>query len=235
MSRADIADITGLTRTTVGNIVKDFIKQGFVEEKRTVGSGVGRKRVLLDIVPSFVHVIGLGISRDRIEGCITNAKGKLLHREVLVLGPRNGVGKIFDLIDKLLTISSRNSWDVKAIGIGVPGPLDIEKGIVIKPPKFSSFQNVNLVELLTKKYGIDTWIENDADMAAWGEKCYGEGRALEDFIYIHTCEGIGAGIVINNELYHGKLGYSGEIGHILVNTEQEFEYFEKTNTLRKNK
>lgn len=230
-SRADIADITGLTRTTVGKIIKDFINQGFVKEKKTVGSGVGRKRILLDIVPSFAHVIGLGISRDKVEGCVTDAKGRLLHSASISLNPmeksENVLKKILHIIDGFVSEASNKSWRIRAIGVGVPGPLDIEKGIIKRPPKFSSFQNINLVELLKKEYRVDVWVENDADMAAWGEKCYGGGRNLEDFIYIHTCEGIGAGIVINNELYHGKLGYSGEIGHFLVgNNNQDFDYFE---------
>ncbi|HEW91285.1 MAG TPA: ROK family transcriptional regulator [Thermotogaceae bacterium] len=227
LSRADIADITGLTRTAVGNIIKRFINIGFVEEKDSKGSGVGRKRILLDIVPSFMHVIGLGISRNRIEGCLTDTKGKLIcNRTVQLKRSEDVVRKIYDTINSLLNEAHKNSIEVKAIGVGVPGPLDIKRGIVIKPPKFPGFENVKLVELLEKKYGIDVWIENDADMAAWGEKCYGEGRNLSDFIYIRTCEGIGAGIIIDNQLYHGKLGYSGEIGHLLVKNGEKFEYFE---------
>jgi len=227
LSRSDIADITGLTRTAVGNIVKKFIELGFIEERNFKGSGVGRKRVLLDIVPSFMYVIGLGISRSYIEGCLTNTKGKLICTRTIQLEKgENVIEKIYSVTDELLSESFKKSLGVKAIGVGVPGPLDIKKGKVMNPPKFPGFENINLVEILERRYGVDTWIENDVDLAAWGEKCYGEGRNLNDFIYIRICEGIGAGIVINDQLYHGKLGYSGEIGHILVNNGKNFEYFE---------
>lgn len=227
LSRADIADITGLTRTSVGNIIKKFMDIGFVEEKDFKSSGVGRKRVLLDIVPSFMYAVGVAVSRSQIEGCLIDSKGKLIDSELRRFKKDEDVLEVlYSVIDKLMNLASRNSLNVKAIGVGVPGPLDVENGIVINPPKFPGFSNVKLVELLESRYGIDTWIGNDADLAAWGEKCYGEGRNLEDFIYIYTSEGIGAGIIINNQLYHGKLGYSGEIGHVLIKKGGEFEYFE---------
>ena len=230
MSRAEIADLTGLTRTTVGNIVKTFIDYGFVKEEKTVSSNVGRRPVPLGIVSSFINVIGIGISRHRIEGCLTNASGEIFAHETYPSSNESKteqlIKNIMHVINKLLLEASHESLEVKAIGIGVPAPLDPVKGIVINPPKFPNFKNVPLVHLLSNNYKARIWIENDANMAALGEKRYGGGRDLNNFICIHTSEGIGAGIIINSQIYRGEMGYSGEIGHSLIEQNGILKYFE---------
>ncbi len=233
VSRSEISEITGLTRTTVGNIVRTFMKLGFVKEKREKRkniSGAGRKPIPLEIIPSFLHAIGIGILRHQVIGCLINAKGKLLFHEMSPVYKRRDVEEVFKnvtyVIDSLLEKAKKDSLEVKTIGLGIPGPLDPVKGMVLKPPKFSNFENVPLVQMLYDEYKISTWIENDADMAALGEKRYGGGRDMNNLIYIHTSEGVGAGIIIDNHLYRGKIGYSGEVGHLLMKKDDKFIYFE---------
>jgi len=233
VSRSEISEITGLTRTTVGNIVRTFMKLGFVKEKREKRkniSGAGRKPIPLEIIPSFLHAIGIGILRHQVIGCLINAKGKLLFHEMSPVYERRDVEEVFKnvtyVIDSLLEKAKKDSLEVKTIGLGIPGPLDPVKGMVLKPPKFSNFENVPLVQMLYDEYKISTWIENDADMAALGEKRYGGGRDMNNLIYIHTSEGVGAGIIIDNHLYRGKIGYSGEVGHLLMKKDDKFIYFE---------
>ncbi|PLV60047.1 ROK family transcriptional regulator [Thermotoga sp. KOL6] len=233
VSRSEISEITGLTRTTVGNVVKTFIDLGFVEEKRGKRKnvpGAGRKPIPLEIIPSSLYAIGVGVLRHQAIGCLIDAKGKLLLYEMSpVFEKKNAeevIKNITHVIDNLLEKANKESLKVKTIGLGIPGPLDPIKGMVLKPPKFSNFENIPLVQLLYDKYGIDVWIENDADMAALGEKRYGGGRTINNLIYIHISEGVGAGIIVDNHLYRGKIGYAGEVGHILLERNGNFVYFE---------
>ncbi len=233
VSRSEISEATGLTRTTVGNIVKTFIELGFVREKREKRkniSGAGRKPIPLEIIPSFLHAIGVGILRHQVIGCLINMKGKLLFHEMSPVYEKRDVEEVLKnvtyVVDNLLEKAKKESLEVKTIGLGIPGPLDPVKGMVLKPPKFSNFENVPLVQILYDKYGISTWIENDADMAALGEKRYGGGRDMSNLIYIHTSEGVGAGIIMDNHLYRGKIGYSGEVGRLLIRKNGDFTYFE---------
>lgn len=229
MSRVDLSRETGLTKTTVGGIVKSFIDLGFLREKKFISSGIGRPSVLLEIIPKSIHVIGLGLERYRVAGCLIDGQGHLMAQEFRTFGKSDYdsiMKALFEVSDELFTKASKKSITVNAIAIGAPGPLNTNEGIVKNPPKFSGFENIPIVKLIFEKYGVDTWLENDVDMAALGEKWYGEGRTLDDFVYVQVNEGIGAGIVMNGELYRGKEGYSGEIGHFLVHKGKKYKYLE---------
>ncbi|WP_036222444.1 ROK family transcriptional regulator [Mesoaciditoga lauensis] len=229
ISRADLARKTSLTKTTVGGIVRDFIDLGFLREKRFASSGIGRPSVLLEIIPNSVHAIGLEIERHRVSGCLTDVPGHLLAQKSISFSKSDFssiMNSIFEVLDDLFAKASKRSVNVNAIVVGAPSPLDRESGIIKDPPKFSDFENVPIVDLMYKKYGVDVWIENDVDMVALGEKWFGEARTLDDFMYVQVNEGIGAGIITNGELYRGKEGYSGEIGHFLIFKNGEYRYLE---------
>jgi predicted NBD/HSP70 family sugar kinase len=83
-----------------------------------------------------------------------------------------------------------------------------------------------LIDKIKERYNVFACLENDADMGAMGEKYYGKGKDLDSFIYILYDKGIGAGIIINNQLYHGVNGYAGEIGHTLIYNKGKFKFFE---------
>jgi len=104
--------------------------------------------------------------------------------------------------------------------------LDTKKGVIKEPPKLNGFANFPLIKEVKERYNVFACLENDADMGAMGEKYYGKGKNLDSFIYILYDKGIGAGIIINNQLYHGLNGYAGEIGHTLIIDIGEFKYFE---------
>ena len=229
MSRVDLARETGLTKTTVGGIVKSFMDLGFLREKRFISSGIGRPSVLLEIIPKSVHVMGLGLGRYRVTGCLIDALGHLISQKFRSFNKndfKSIMKALFEVSDELFAEASKKFITVDAMAIGAPAPLDTNEGIVKNPPKFSGFENVPIVKLMSEKYGVNTWLENDVDMVALGEKWYGEGRTLDDFVYVQVNEGIGAGIIINGELYRGKEGYTGEIGHFLVHKGKEYKYLE---------
>lgn len=229
MSRADLARGTGLTKTTIGGIVKDFMDLGFLREKRFTSSGIGRPSALLGIIPESVHAIGLEIERHRVAGCLTDVRGHLIAQKSLSFSKSDleSITKaLFKVSDELFAKASKKSITVNAIVVGAPSPLDRTEGIVKNPPKFSEFENIPIVNLISKKYGVNVWLENDVDMVALGEKWYGEARTLDNFVYVQVNEGIGAGIIMNGELYRGKEGYSGEIGHFLVLKNGEYKCLE---------
>lgn len=225
ISRVDLARSMDLTKPTISDIVSGLMKKGFVKEKRTVISGLGRPQTMLEMVANVLHVVGIGVMRDRIEGCLINAQGKVLKQLVRTLKEDASENDIFENLFSLID-EFKQFKKINAISVGIPGPLDIENGVVKKPTKFPDFENVNLTDILTNKYGIDSWIENDSDVAALGEKWYGDGRYLDDFIYLFVDKGIGAGIIKDGNIYHGKNGYAGEIGHLLLPTNDGIKYLE---------
>ena len=227
MSRIDLSNETGLTKTTVGEIVRGFLNMGLIEEEKIIPRGVGRPSINLKIVNDFAYVIEIGIMRDGINGCIIDAQGEIIYKKDIFFTKNiSYINTLYNFIDDLVKEAKMKNKKVKAISFGVPGPLDTTKGIIKQPPKLPEFVNYPLVDNITKKYKVSAYIENDADMGAIGERYYGMGDDLESFIYILYDKGIGAGIMINDQLYHGINGYAGEIGHTLVFSKEKLKYFE---------
>lgn len=228
VSRVEVANKLDLTKTTVGEVTKNFVDLGFIREKEKDHnrSKIGKPQTLLEIVPDAFHVVGIGILRKQVEGCLVDASGKILNRKskkYKSFDYNSIIDSVFEVADDLV---QSNSNKVNAIAFGAPGTLDSDNGIILKPAKFLEFENVPLAKTFSDKYKINTWIENDADVAAIAEKYYGKGKNLNSFIYIHMEEGIGAGIILNGEIYHGEHGYAGEIGHFLVKDDGKIRYLE---------
>lgn len=104
---------------------------------------------------------------------------------------------------------------ISSIGLGVPGQLDVEKGVVLSAPNLEC-TNINLKEIIEQKYSIPTFIGNDVDVATIGEATFGAGKSFSDFVCVFVGTGVGAGIMKNGQLHHGATGTAGEIGHIVV-------------------
>jgi predicted NBD/HSP70 family sugar kinase len=122
--------------------------------------------------------------------------------------------------------AEKRKLKIGAIGIGVPGPLDAQTGVVRHPPKFKGWKDVPLGKIVYERYKLPVWIENDANVGVLAEKWHGGGKDLKNFVYVSVNEGIGAGVVINEELYQGAYDYVGEIGHTLFYDHGKFRYLE---------
>jgi len=227
ISRVDLAKATGLTSAGIGKIVKNLIDLGIVKEKERISRNVGKPPTLLEIVPEAIHVVGIGIERDRIESCLTDSKGKILDHISSSFNDMNSfTNALYENIDSIFERSKSDSIVINAIGIGIPGIVNKRKGFSEKTTKFGNFENIPLTKMLKDRYKVEIYIENDADMAAIGEKWFGGGIHLSNLIYFLIDSGIGAGIVINGSIYQGEMGYAGEIGHSLVLEGDKIDYFE---------
>ena len=118
-------------------------------------------------------------------------------------GPKGVFERLFLSIDDSMKEAEKHNIKVGVIGIGVPGPLDAQTGIVRHPPKFKKWKDVPLGKMVHERYKLPVWIENDANVEVLAEKWHGGGRDLRNFVYILANEGIGAGVVIDDELYQG--------------------------------
>jgi len=103
------------------------------------------------------------------------------------------------------------------VGIGAPGIVDFERGVIVKSPHYSDWKGFPLKTDLSKAAGLPVILDNDGNMIARGEGWQGAGKGLKNFVMMTLGTGIGGGIVINGEVFHGDLGFAGEIGHIVIN------------------
>ena len=220
ISRADLARLTGLTKTSVTKIVKSLIKKGILVETGIQKSQFGRKPILLKINNNSYFSIGLYISRDFIYTNAANLGGQLIYKEKCSLSKhlsmKNLKSHIKSSIDNILAHEKLPKDKVLGIGVASIGPLDLANGIILNPPNFKGLKSIPVVDFLQNEYGLPAVLDNDMNAAALAEKLFGHAKECRDFIYVGVTNGIGAGIVLDNSLFRGHNGFAGEIGHISI-------------------
>jgi len=231
ISRVELSRITGLTKTTVSAIIKEFKNSGIVEESNQIYTGnIGKSPIPLHIKEDAIYTIGIHLSRQRVETLLMDTQMNIITSNIgedyTRFGPEGIIDSLFININKIMEYAKKKGIDIGAVGIGVPGPLDAQTGVVKQPPKLKGWKDIPLGSIVQKEYGIPVWIENDANVCALAEKWLGSGRNIHNFIYILINEGIGAGVIINDELYQGTYDFVGEIGHFLCYEQGQFQYLE---------
>lgn len=165
------------------------------------------------------YVAGVDLGGTKIRTALADLSGRVL-AEVTVPteasgGMRHVVERILSTLERVQREAGVDGRRVAALGVGVPGPLDPESGVVYTAPNLG-WQNVPVKSILEEKTGVPVYLENDADLAALGEHAFGAGRGTENMVYVTVSTGIGGGLILNGRLYRGSYGGAGEIGHTVV-------------------
>ena len=166
------------------------------------------------------YVIGVDLGGTKISTAISTIEGEILKQTVVPTKAEEGEGpvleRIISTIEEVLVSAKINSNEVEAIGIGSPGPLDSEKGIILTTPNLP-FKNYNLVNPIKEKFGLPVFLDNDANVAAIGESMFGAGKGKKNIVYFTVSTGVGGGAVLNGQAYRGNTSNALEIGHMTVN------------------
>ena len=168
--------------------------------------------------------IGIDIGGTSIKGAVVDLEGKVLTRFAMdVSKEADGEAEINRFCDVM--IKSLNEFDksikLEGIGIGMPGILDMDKGIVITSPNLPKWNGLHICKIISKKMNLPVYINNDANVATLGEARYGSGKEYKDLIMLTLGTGVGGGIVINNKLYDGHLHMGAELGHMVIRVNGE--------------
>lgn len=216
ISRAEVARVTHLTRTTVSDIVNGLLTEGLVEEVGRGESIGGKSPILLSIVADSRYLIGLNLAQDKFIGAVVNLRGEI---KEIVEAPvhddngENALKLVYQILDQL---TRKKLKPIVGIGVGTPGLVNTREGVVVNAVNLE-WQDLPLSQLLEKKYKLPVLILNDSQAAAIGEYVYGSDHAPEkNLIVVNVIHGIGAGILINGRLFQGDGGGAGEIGHVVV-------------------
>ncbi|MBP1964774.1 ROK family transcriptional regulator [Paenibacillus aceris] len=217
ISRARIAEITGLTKATVSSLVNELIESNLVDEIGAGESSGGRKPMMLLFNGTAGYAIGVDLGVHDILAVLTDLTGKVIS-EKRVLHDNASVEAVIQLLKKtireLIDSAPESVYGIIGIGIGVPGICD-EDGNLLFAPNLG-WENVPLQKYIEDTFNIPVVIDNEANAGAVGEKQFGAGKDTANLVYISIGIGIGAGIIIKGELYRGATGFSGEIGHISI-------------------
>lgn len=154
-------------------------------------------------------VIGIDLGATNIRGAVVSdgRLSEIISRRIHTKGTEEQVLEdVYFVVDKLI------GSDVRAIGIGVPSVVDVEKGIVYDVVHIPSWKEVHLKEILEKKYNIPVFVNNDANCFILGEYYFGKGQGAKNMVGLTIGTGLGAGIIINKQLYAGPNCGAGEFG-----------------------
>lgn len=165
------------------------------------------------------NVIGVDMGGTKILAAVVDGKGHILATTKIPTQAKDEtsivIDRISDCIKEAFQKSDVSADTIRAIGIGAPGPLDPETGVVIFAPNLG-WKDVPLKTELEARIGIPTFVDNDVNVGTLGEHTYGAGRDIQNLVGIFVGTGIGGGIIMNGELFHGASKTAGEIGHIIV-------------------
>lgn len=217
ISRADIANMTGLNKGTVSSLIKELLDEQLIEESGPGKSSGGRRPVMLLFNQVAGYSIGIDLGVNYILGILTDLKG-IIYREQLIridqLSYEEILQEIYKVIDELITSVPKCPYGIVGIGIGVPGIVSNDHKILLAPNL--QWRNIDLKSALENKYKVPVTIDNEANAGAYGEKKFGVGKDYNNLIYLSVGIGIGVGMILNGELYRGSKGFSGEFGHMTI-------------------
>ncbi len=163
------------------------------------------------------YSIGVDLGGTKVKIGIVNGKGRIIQRTSLNTFANDGPEKVITQIKKgINSLLITNKKQIQGIGIGSPGTVSTKKGTVENPPNLPGWKKVPLGKIITKEFGLPTFVENDANAAAIGELIYGAGKEHKSFIMITLGTGVGGGIIYNGKLFRGDFGAAGEIGHVTI-------------------
>lgn len=218
LTQAEIARSTGLSAATVSNIVRELKDSGTVVVTPT--SSGGRRARSVSLSADAGIVVGIDFGHSHLRVAIGNLAHRVLAEESEPVDTDASAAQGFDraerVVARLLEQTGFRPDKVIGVGLGVPGPIDVETGALGSTAILPGWAGIAPGKELSSRLGMPVYVDNDANLGALGELVWGAGRGLSDLAYIKVASGVGAGLVIAGQIYRGPGGTAGEIGHITL-------------------
>ncbi|MDX6690904.1 MAG: hypothetical protein QOG15_2361 [Solirubrobacteraceae bacterium] len=221
-SRADLARLTGLSRSTVSTLVSELQAGGMVVEHEpdTRTSQQGRPPTLLSLDRSAGLVLGIDFGHEQIRVAIADLSRTILAERMQLhdvdTSARRALELAVELADEVMSAADVEGDRILGAGIALSGPIDIEAGTVHAGKILPGWAGIKPVDELAQRLGVQVHLDNDANLGALAEVTLGAGIGCSDAIYLMVSGGVGAGLILGGELYRGAGGTAGELGHVLV-------------------
>jgi glucokinase-like ROK family protein len=216
LSRARLADLTGLNKTTVSSLVEALFARGLLRRVGLDTSGGGRPATLLDLNPDAGCIIGLALGVDFVSVVLTDFSGEVRWGRRQDANPSEGQGVIIAqmlrLVDEAIAASQANGMRLLGLGLATPGTVKLEDGLLIFSPNLQ-WRNVPFRRIFHEHTGLPVFVDNDANASSVAEHLFGVARQAQDFVFVFAGVGVGGGLFLKGELYRGASGFAGEIGH----------------------
>jgi predicted NBD/HSP70 family sugar kinase len=224
LSRADIARITGLSRSTISTLVSDLQARGFIierpDEAAPRAAAQGRPPVLLRLDPSAGIAVGVDFDHIHVRVAVSD-----LSRTVVAEGSveidvdhdaHQALDTAADLVREALDDADVDLARVLGVGVALAGPVDQRHGRLHDSSILAGWHGVDTAAELRERLGVPVHLDNDANLGALAEVTLGAGRSARAAVYVQMSSGIGAGLIVDGRPYRGAAGVAGEIGHVTV-------------------
>lgn len=214
LTRTDVAAAVGLSSPTVTRIVSKLLDERLILEKEWGDSKGGRRPALIEFNRRAGLIVGFDLSDVNLRCAVLDLDGEAVARETFPLAP--GPATLEDVLHVIRTLLAHKYCEpIVGISIGVPGITRDRDGVVAWSARFG-WRNLPLKAIIEEKFGVPTFVENSANLAALGEHWRGAGRQVQNLICISIGPGIGAGIILKGELFRGERDGAGEIGYLVL-------------------
>jgi glucokinase-like ROK family protein len=223
VSRVHLAELTGLSTTTITNIISALLAQGIVVEdasqKPAHPRRVGRPRTFLRLEPEARYAAGIHIGVGSIRVAVANLQARL--RSSLSLDhpldrrPEEVLSETARLVDQVLSQSGVAREKVVGVGVGASGLVNPHTGVNVIAPNLG-WRDVPIRAWLSRQLALPVCVDNNARAMALGEALFGVGKKVHALAFVYARVGVGAGFVVGEQLYRGSAAGAGEIGHTTI-------------------
>lgn len=226
LSRADLAEAVGLTKSTVSLSVRELVEEGWLCESDLMVTGsLGRRPTPLHIDRSRLALLGAELGIDEIRIVATDLLGDVLEHQVVAYQDVSNAQASLKLAAKHLVQVARKcvtgGRQVLGVGVGLHGGVDENAGVLHFAPNLG-WKNIRAAALLTAQFetsplrGLPLHVQNEADVAALAEFEFSPRPGADPLVYLSIGYGVGAGVVVRDSLLTGHRGFAGEVGHFVL-------------------
>jgi predicted NBD/HSP70 family sugar kinase len=223
ISRSELARRLNLTKPTISAVIEELAGEGIVHEVGLTERATGRPARLLELNENSSAYLGIHLGEDEIAVGLGNAQALLTHTESVRMSPatpKRAFDAALGLVTELLRKERIPRSRVRAAGVSVPGLVERGSGRCILAPNLG-WRNVEVEAELAARLGLPVTLANTTHAAALAEARHGICQDVRSFVWLYVGSGIGAGLVLDQRIETGALGFAGEVGHCAVEKEGE--------------
>jgi predicted NBD/HSP70 family sugar kinase len=218
LTQVELAGVTGLSAATVSNIVKELASAGLLHTSPTSRSGRRAQEVTLARQVGLVAGVSFGLRSMRLQ--VVDVAHQLVAERRMPLPQDHradsGLDRLALLVAELVESVGSSMDELLALGVGIAAPVDQREGQVLALGILRGWDGVNVAEVLGERLGIPVHLDNSGNLGALAELRYGNIRGHQHAAYLHLSHGVGAGLVLGGQVFHGAFGTAGEFGHVTI-------------------
>jgi len=215
LSCADMSELFDKSVPSISKAVNELIEEGFVIEQGYAPSSGGRRPLMYALKPEAMYILTVAMdqlsTRIQIVDLLNKPVSEMVMTELRLLDNPDALSSLVDHINDYISATGISKDKIAGIGIGMPGFINAIEGVNYT---YLDAGGQSLIQLITAKTGVATYIENDSSLIALAEQKFGIAKNQKDVMVINLGWGIGLGMIVNGEIYRGYNGFAGEFSHI---------------------